>query len=340
MDEAIAALRRQSLPPDEIVMVEGVSPFSRALNEGASRVVTPFFVQVDADMILDPDCLHELRSKMKPGVGMVVGRLRDPIVGSTVGVKMFRTACFSSAHLPDTISADTDFRDRITAQGWKTTYVSADEDRTVGDHLPVYVPSYTWRKYLIEGGRLRYRGAIGGLRHRLGKLEVSTHGQAHLAVIGLAHGFFRVGDSDELIAGLAVRDAGQAESVMELLSRKGPPVADAATAALGGRLRDVFRRYIAMGQRVAGAGGQDSARATLDALRDAGSNWRFTVAKLAFAHGLLLRDSSDDLIAADEMILKRFLTRGVHTRSGALTRMAGALRYTISGLTGRRRWKW
>ena len=339
-DEAIEALGRQSLPPDEIVVIEGVSPFSRALNEGASRVATPFFVQVDADMILDPDCLHELRSKMKPGVGMVIGRLRDPITGPTVGVKLFRTACFGASQLPDSISADTDFRDLITAQGWKTTHVSADENRTVGDHRPVYVPAYTWRKYLIEGGRLRYRGSNGGLRYRLDKLERSTHEQALLARIGLAHGFFRIGDRDELIAGLADVDADQVQSLMDELSRNGPPLPGAATAASDGRLRDVFKRYVAMGQGAAAAGGRDSARATLDALRDAGNNWRFTVAKLAFAHGLMVRDSSDAAIAADEMILKRFLTQGVHTQSRATTRVLGGLRYRIWGLTRRRRWKW
>src|SRR2546421_10917476 len=51
-DRAIASVRRQTLPPRQILVIEEVTPFHRALNLASSRVVTPLFVQVDADMVL------------------------------------------------------------------------------------------------------------------------------------------------------------------------------------------------------------------------------------------------------------------------------------------------
>ncbi len=40
---------------------------------------------------------------MRPGTGIVVGELRDPLVGQVVGIRMFRTACFRDGGMPDSI---------------------------------------------------------------------------------------------------------------------------------------------------------------------------------------------------------------------------------------------
>ena len=48
--EAIESLRRQTVPPRDIVVVRDVKPFHQALNADAAQVKTPFFLQVDADM--------------------------------------------------------------------------------------------------------------------------------------------------------------------------------------------------------------------------------------------------------------------------------------------------
>jgi hypothetical protein len=45
-------------------------------------------VQVDADMVLDPDCFERLRQAMDDDVGMAVGALRDPLLGPIAGVKI------------------------------------------------------------------------------------------------------------------------------------------------------------------------------------------------------------------------------------------------------------
>src|SRR3989304_639862 len=69
--EARAALQRQSVSLHRIVVIENVRPFSEAFNQGVSKVDTPFFVQCDADMMLNENCVEVLFSKMTPETGMV-----------------------------------------------------------------------------------------------------------------------------------------------------------------------------------------------------------------------------------------------------------------------------
>jgi cellulose synthase/poly-beta-1,6-N-acetylglucosamine synthase-like glycosyltransferase len=107
--EAIESLHRQTVPLRDIIVVRDVTPFHKALNAGAARVKTRFFVQVDADMILDPRCVAALRSGMHRRAGIVVGRLRDALTQDVVGIKLFRTVCFESTVFRDSISPDTDF---------------------------------------------------------------------------------------------------------------------------------------------------------------------------------------------------------------------------------------
>src|SRR5262249_15375726 len=116
-ERAIASVRRQTRPAADIVVVRGIHPFHRALNEGARRVHTPFFVQVDADMVLDATCIADLRACIADGVGIVVGHLRDPLQRRTVGIKLFRTCCFEAVQFMDSLSPDTDFGAVLEARG-------------------------------------------------------------------------------------------------------------------------------------------------------------------------------------------------------------------------------
>ena len=344
-ERALASIEAQSPPPREIVTIENVSPFYRALNEAARRVSAPYFVQVDSDMILDPGCFGELRASVRPDTGIVVGELRDPMMGQIVGVKLFRTECFEASKVPDSISMDTDFVASIRRHGWKTEYVGrapgvAHASRTLGEHRPNYTAAYTYRKHIIEGGRLRYRGAQGGLRWRIGRLESSDHELARLALIALAHGFFRAGDRD----GLTPMDDGlDTNPLAELLDRSvgcEESGTDLIASIRGIRLRDVFRRFLAAGHNAASANAGATVHETLSALSAAGDNWRCTVAKLAFAHGVLSAGDTEAELASDEEILKRFLTVGAHQHATAWERALARARYRFAGLTGRRAWRW
>jgi glycosyltransferase involved in cell wall biosynthesis len=203
-DEAIASLARQTSLPRHTIIIRDIVPFHQALNSGAAEVETPFFVQVDADMILDRHCIATLRRNVREDIGIVVGHLRDALIGQLVGIKLFRTECFELARFRDSISPDTDFSDEIAKAGWKTIYVGGDDGkevgqwRTFGEHRRDYSVDYTYRKFLVEGSRYRYRDAIGGFRSHLRRLARSPHPSALVAQIGLARGIFLEPERDLL----------------------------------------------------------------------------------------------------------------------------------------------
>src|ERR1043166_2461548 len=91
---AIESVRRQALPVKEIITIRNVVPFYKAFNLGVSKVKTEFFIQVDSDMILDENCVEDLRACMTADVGLVLGSLRDPLMTRIGWVKLFRTKLF------------------------------------------------------------------------------------------------------------------------------------------------------------------------------------------------------------------------------------------------------
>ena len=72
-ERAISSLKQQTIPPQDIIVIENVSPFHRAINVGWTRVKTPFFIQCDADMVLDPDCLETMLPSMTDGKSTISG---------------------------------------------------------------------------------------------------------------------------------------------------------------------------------------------------------------------------------------------------------------------------
>jgi hypothetical protein len=202
---AVDSVKKQTLPPEEIIIIKNITPFHKALNLGASRVKTEFFVQVDSDMILDENCLEALRKCMMKDVGIAVGHLRDPLIGRVSSIKMFRKKCFEKVQFKDSISSDTDFAKDISQCGWKTVFALRFIDKTdkklwhtFGEHRPNYTPHYTYSKHLLEGRRWRYRKDLGGLFWHLAKLKNSNCSVSLIAQIAISHGIFMEEENDLL----------------------------------------------------------------------------------------------------------------------------------------------
>jgi len=192
VQRALASVRRQTLPLQRVTVVTGVQPFHKAMRAGVDRVETEFFVQVDADMVLDRTCVATLYSHMTNDVGMTVGRLRDPLEGLVVGVKLFRTECAREFPMPSTVSPDTDFLDQIRAGGWRVPFI----DSSLGSHEPVYTPLYTFAKYLLLGSRARYRRSLDMLCRRFRNLDRCPLELAFLSQVAMARGVFLTDDRD------------------------------------------------------------------------------------------------------------------------------------------------
>src|SRR5689334_24475380 len=243
--EVMDSIGRQSLRPCETIVVRNVSPFHKAINTGVAQVKTPFFVQVDGDMILDPHCFAALRGGVGPSVGIVVARLRDELVGQVVGIKLFRTKCFETSVFTDSIAPDTDLVNAIEHAGWKTKYIGKtgaaefDEWATLGEHRPTYTPAYTYRKHLMEGSRYRYRRTPHGFLWRLHRLEASPHPLALMSQIGLARGLFLAGTRDLLGTGQIDESFSQVDAFLHAQPNSGPRRAT-VPALMEGTIQEQF----------------------------------------------------------------------------------------------------
>lgn len=201
---AIESLEKQDLPPKEIILVENVTPSYRAGNQGVSKVKTEYLTVVGADVILDKCCISTLRSCMGDKVGIVLGHMRDSMIGRTQGIRLYRKLCFEITQMPNSISPDTDFVSTVNDNGWQIVYALRyfGKNRmlwhTFLDHDPEYTPLYTFSKYRIEGMRYRYWDNIKGMLWKFERLYESVHPMSGYAQIAMGHGFFINRDTDQL----------------------------------------------------------------------------------------------------------------------------------------------
>ncbi len=308
---AIAAVERQTLPVAETVVVRDVSPFHRALNAGAARVRTPFFVQVDADMILDATCIEELRAHVHGGIGLVSGLLRDPLVGRAHGVRLYRTECFERVQIRDSISPDMDFGTDIARHGWVRLHAlryqgrSPEEWHTFGGHRPDYTPHYAFCKFLLEGVRCRYRRGEGRITRTFGQLRASDHHVATIALIATAHGLFLNERRDLLVPYVRTADFDWLEAFLAAANGSEMAVAvdpDTTDHDLRTRFRRAYQQGIACRQR-----GEASAfLGRLRALETRGGldSW---VAAVGLCHGLFQEhyrqaDADEDFASLAEIL--------------------------------------
>jgi hypothetical protein len=327
---AIESVQRQTLPVAEIVLVEGVTPFHRALNQGATRVATPFFVQVDADMVLDADCVERLTTCLAANVGLVVGHLRDPLYDRIEAIKLFRTECARRHPFRDSISPDTDFGADIGQAGWATIYAlryggpCADHWHTFGEHDPVYTPLYTYAKHVVAGRRLRYRRSAAAVRDQLGRLRDTALATTLMAEIALAHGVFSDGDGDLLRPYAEDRDFLR---VVEFLARRGAPEERGVATAprIASFPKSALRRAYRLGIALAATGDADRFEQVLIGLRRRRHPWawltriglcegifaeRYDAATLERAWGTLRGFDRDFGLAARAGAMLRHVLRG------------------------------
>jgi len=244
---ALRSLGAQTLPVEDVVIVDGVRPFHRAFNTGADRVRTPFFVQVDADMVLDPECVEVLRSAMGSRTGIAVGALRDPLMGRIAGVKVFRRSCLETLRLRDTVGPETDHYLALGRLGWLTECLTG---ATLGAHRPDYTLAYVFGTYYLLGRMYAHRSDARALRWRYSRLRRAAHPLAPVARLAMAHGILgsetrdfakprpRIADST-FLACLVARSPDASVThrrVRRLMARASEPLFE-AFSALGASLR-------------------------------------------------------------------------------------------------------
>jgi len=296
-DLAIASVQCQTMHAARVVIVRDVSPFHCAFNTGAVQVRTPFFVQVDADVILDPTCFEDLYRCISPDVGIVTGQLRDPLLGRVRGVKLFRTECFKLASFHDSVSPDADFARDAAAHGWERVYAlnsfgkSRASWHTFGHHRPHYDFHYTFTKFLMEGVRCRYRKHETRFRWLFSRLAVCDHEMAIIATIAAAQGLFLPGFNDRLRPGKMTEESKSLEALLAL-RRNDFDAADFPAVYIPYDLREQFGSAVSLGVRMRELSATSVFLSQLDKLRQRrdSTSW---VSLVGMCHGFTSNHEPD-----------------------------------------------
>lgn len=193
--KAIHSIRNQTLQPVETIIIKDKIPFHNAMNEGIKKIKSRFFIQVDADFILDNKCIELLRRSMLPNVAIAIGQLRDPIMGIISGVKLYRTESISRRYFNDSISPETDIINEVCKDGWRIIYTlnphsKSSRINTLGEHNPEYTSLYTYLRYYRLGIKLAYRKEELYIRNVYHRLSKSMHRYALVAMIAFSNGLF------------------------------------------------------------------------------------------------------------------------------------------------------
>ena len=248
---ARASIQSQSQRPHETIRVAGITPYHRAINHAARQVSTEFMVPVDADMVLDSSCFEDLRNCVVDRVALVVGCLRDPMLGRIQGVKLIRTAALLEQDYPDTISSDVDFASSLHGRGWfrvQALKPGSPIPHTFGEHRPDYTPRYTFGRFYVQGARYRYRGSIESLQELVHRLALSDHPCASIAVLAAAHGVFLCQDRDHRDSYVSNSDF----QILEELERGPAPSTEQAPLPPGevGGLESTYRAFLGHGREL------------------------------------------------------------------------------------------
>ncbi len=197
LQQSIDSLEGQSVKPADIVVVRNVSPFVEAMNRGVSQVNTPFLIQCDADMILDPDCIETLRKHMDDATGVAIGYLDDRLLGVIQAVKMYRTECLMKVPFEDSVTSDSDRIMGMRKEGIEIAFArrgqsfNGHDPDVLGCHRPNYDdPVYTYGKFNVMGSAVRNRNSWAEFEGVLEALKKSAHPMANLALTSFCHGVF------------------------------------------------------------------------------------------------------------------------------------------------------
>ncbi|PYM67405.1 MAG: hypothetical protein DMD79_01060 [Candidatus Rokuibacteriota bacterium] len=143
--------------------IDHVAPMSAAFQRMLDACTTPYYVQVDEDMLLYPHALrvlHERIAATPPSVAVVVGWLHDVHLARPIqGVKVYRHAVVRRYPYRDVRGCEIDQLRRVAADGLSHAVLTrADgEPDVLGLHGTHWTPRAIYERfYTLERARRRY----------------------------------------------------------------------------------------------------------------------------------------------------------------------------------------
>ena len=153
-DDCLAHLECQTLGC-RIEVIDHVAPMSAAFQQMYERCQTPFYIQVDEDMILFPEAVQELEEKIRqapPEVVLICAPLWDCDVEHTIqGLKIYRHSIVKQFPYEDAVGFEVAQVERLRAAGYSARMLPMDRANCLGEHGKHYTPRtifLRWQKCL------------------------------------------------------------------------------------------------------------------------------------------------------------------------------------------------
>ncbi|MCC6141056.1 MAG: glycosyltransferase [Nitrospira sp.] len=184
------ALRQQEGPPFKLDIIRNVSPFSAAAQKMIVDCNTEFFIQVDEDMMLNPDAvatMERLMRKAPETVGMVCFHLYDEDRECQIqGVKIYRTALLKRLSFQDLKASEMNLLDQMGEQGIRWIL----HPDVLGRHGTAYTPASIYRRYktMYEKDILQWNVLTADMHRKAVKFRETGDIVQLFALLGAAHG--------------------------------------------------------------------------------------------------------------------------------------------------------
>ncbi|NOS78022.1 MAG: glycosyltransferase [Nitrospira sp.] len=184
------ALDKQEGHPCKVDIIRNVSPFSAAAQEMMTRCTTPYFIQVDEDMVLHPDAVSRMERQIAQApseVGMICFHLYDEDRECPIqGVKIYRTELLRRVSFQDLKASEMNLLDQMGEQGIRWVL----HPDILGRHGTTYTPESIYRRYktMYEKDIRQWNLLTSDIHKKAHKFRETGDMLQLFALLGAAHG--------------------------------------------------------------------------------------------------------------------------------------------------------
>ncbi len=201
-DDCKKAIDAQNSTSFQVELIEHVHPFNAAAQEMIRRCRTPYFIQVDEDMILHPDAVGRMEQAMTQApaeVGMICFHLYDEDRECPIqGIKIYRTELMKRLSFRDVKASEMNLLDQMGEQGIRWIL----HPDTLGRHGTRYTPETIYRRYktMYEKDIRQWNLLTSDIHRKAHKFRETGDILQLFALLGATHGIIdapRVADREK-----------------------------------------------------------------------------------------------------------------------------------------------
>ncbi|MGD9849840.1 MAG: glycosyltransferase [Nitrospirales bacterium] len=188
------AIRLQDTQAFVLDIIRDVHPMSAAFQEMIKRCETKYFIQVDEDMILNPNAVRSMENLMRQApaqIGMICCHLYDEDRDLNIqGIKIYRTSAMRSLEFRNVKACEMDLLEQMGIRNIRWVLHPSVQGR----HGTQYSPETIYRRYksMYEKDILQWNDVTGDIRRKAKQYRETGDLLALFALLGAVDGIVSV----------------------------------------------------------------------------------------------------------------------------------------------------